>query len=205
MHHLAICELIKITEVPKGTRKPVIKPKNIDGAAIQSVMMSLRREDTGLFIYPALLYFLEEEFFRIFRARGTMSLLIFEIRELVETEEGFKRKPISTEAVADAVMRIFKRKRHTDILGHYEAFDFAAILPGTKPAGASVFAQKIYRALCERPLAGMEGKRLSMVFGAAGIPEDCTDVNNLLAATEFALQHARDHGKPFATYSEILV
>lgn len=51
----------------------------------------------------------------------------------------------------------------------------------------------------------MEGKRLSMVFGAAGIPEDCTDVNNLLAAAEFALNHARAHGKPFATYSELLV
>lgn len=205
LHHLAICELITLTQLPKGTRKPTIQPKNIDGAAIQSVMMSLRREDTGLFIYPAFLYFLEEEFFRIYRARGTMSLLIFEIRELVETPEGFKRKPISTEAVADAVMRIFKRKRHTDILGHYEAFDFAAILPGTKPGGASVFAQKIYKGLAERPLVGMEGKRLSMVFGAAGIPEDCTDVNNLLAAAEFALNHARAHGKPFATYSELLV
>jgi predicted signal transduction protein with EAL and GGDEF domain len=68
-----------------------------------------------------------------------------------------------------------------------------------------VFAQKIYKGLAERPLAGMEGKRLSMVFGAAGIPEDCTDVNNLLAAAEFALNHARAHGKPFATYSELLV
>lgn len=109
--------------------------------------MSLRREDTGLFIYPAFLYFLEEEFFRIYRARGTMSLLIFEIRELVETPEGFKRKPISTEAVADAVMRIFKRKRHTDILGHYEAFDFAAILPGTKPGGASVLRRRSTKVL----------------------------------------------------------
>ncbi|MBA4078046.1 MAG: hypothetical protein C0508_23660, partial [Cyanobacteria bacterium PR.023] len=62
--------------------KPVVKPKNIDGAAIQSVMMSLRREDTGLFIHPAFLYFLEEEFFRIYRAKGSMSVIIFEIREV---------------------------------------------------------------------------------------------------------------------------
>lgn len=205
LHHLAMCELIKIMEPPKGTRKPVIQPKNIDGSAIHSVMMSLRRSDTGLFIYPAFLYFLEEEFFRIYRARGTMSLLLFEMRELVETPDGFKRKPISTEAVSDAVMRIFKRKRHTDILGHYEAFDFAALLPGTKPGGASVFAQKLYKSLMERPLAGMEGKRLSLVFGASGIPEDCTDVNTLLASAEFALNFARDHGKPFAMYGDILV
>lgn len=185
--------------------KPVVKPKNIDGAAIQSVMMSLRREDTGLFIHPAFLYFLEEEFFRIYRAKGAMSIIIFEIREVVKVDGAVRRKPLPTEAIADATIRINNKKRHTDVVAHYEAYDFGILLPSTKSSGAHVFAQKIIKTLLEKPLVGTEGKQLSYAFGSASIPEDFTDINSLLGAAEMSMHYARDRGEQIIFFKDLLV
>lgn len=185
--------------------KPVVKPKNIDGAAIQSVMMSLRREDTGLFIHPAFLYFLEEEFFRIYRAKGSMSVIIFEIREVVTVDGVVRRKPIPIDAIADATIRINSKKRHTDIVAHYEAYDFGILLPSTKSSGAKVFVQKIIKALMEKPLVGTEGKQLSYAFGSASIPEDFTDINSLLGAAEMSMHYARDRGEQIIFFKDLLV
>jgi len=185
--------------------KPVVKPKNIDGAAIQSVMMSLRREDTGLFIHPAFLYFLEEEFFRIYRAKGSMSVIIFEIREVVTVDGVVRRKPIPIDAIADATIRINSKKRHTDIVAHYEAYDFGILLPSTKSSGTKVFIQKIIKALMEKPLVGTEGKQLSYAFGSASIPEDFTDINSLLGAAEMSMHYARDRGEQIIFFKDLLV
>ncbi len=185
--------------------KPVVKPKNIDGAAIQSVMMSLRREDTGLFIHPAFLYFLEEEFFRIYRAKGSMSVIIFEIREVVTVDGVVRRKPIPIDAIADAAIRINSKKRHTDIVAHYEAYDFGILLPSTKSSGTKVFVQKIIKALMEKPLVGTEGKQLSYAFGSASIPEDFTDINSLLGAAEMSMHYARDRGEQIIFFKDLLV
>lgn len=185
--------------------KPVVKPKNIDGAAIQSVMMSLRREDTGLFIHPAFLYFLEEEFFRIYRAKGAMSIIVFEIREVLKVDGAVRRKPLAVEAIADAAIRITSKKRHTDVVAHYEAYDFGILLPSTKSSGAKIFAQKIIKALMEKPLAGTEGKQLSYAFGSASIPEDFTDINSLLGAAEMSMHYARDRGEQIIFFKDLLV
>jgi hypothetical protein len=185
--------------------KPIVKPKNIDGAAIQSVMMSLRREDTGLFIHPAFLYFLEEEFFRIYRAKGSMSVIIFEIREVVTVDGVVRRKPIPIDAIADATIRINSKKRHTDMVAHYEAYDFGILLPSTKSSGTKIFAQKIIKALMEKPLVGTEGKQLSYAFGSASIPEDFTDINSLLGAAEMSMHYARDRGEQIIFFKDLLV
>lgn len=203
LHHLVSFELIDIYNAPVAPKRPVVVPKKIDGAMIQSVMMSLRREDTGMFIYPAFLYFLEEEYFRVYRARGTMSALVFEMREVVPSDTGPKRRVLPSSAIADAAQRIAKRKRHTDVLGHYEAFDFAILLPGTGSEGAKVFVNKIMKGLTERPLAGMEGKQVSYTFGVACIPEDFTDINMMLSASEIAMQNARDKGKAMMLFKDI--
>jgi diguanylate cyclase (GGDEF)-like protein len=185
--------------------KPNITPKKIDSAAIQSVMMTLRREDTGLFIHPAFLYFLEEEFYRIYRAKGVMSVLLFEMREVVTIDGAVRRKNLPTDAIADAAIRIHGKKRHTDVVAHYEGYDFGIILPSTKSSGARVFALKILKALQEKPLAGMQGRNVSFAFGSASIPEDFIDVSSLLGAAEMAMQYARDRGETLLFYKDLLV
>lgn len=204
LYHMVSFELVDIYMPPAAPRQLVVTPKKIDGAMIQSVMMSLRREDTGLFIYPAFLYFLEEEFFRVYRARGTMTVIVFEMRDEVNTDGGVKRRILPSVAIADAAGRIAGRKRHTDVVAHYEAYDYAVVLPGTGSAGTKVFIKKIIKALTETPLAGMDGRKLVIAFGTATIPEDFTNLNSMLGAAELALEQARNQGKVLVQYRDLL-
>ncbi|HMX46212.1 MAG TPA: DUF4388 domain-containing protein [Candidatus Obscuribacter sp.] len=204
LYHMVSFELVDIYMPPAAPRQLVVTPKKIDGAMIQSVMMSLRREDTGLFIYPAFLYFLEEEFFRVYRARGTMTVIVFEMRDEVNTDGGVKRRVLPSVAIADAAGRIAGRKRHTDVVAHYEAYDYAVVLPGTGSAGTKVFIKKIIKALTETPLAGMDGRKLVIAFGTATIPEDFTNLNSMLGAAELALEQARNQGKVLVQYRDLL-
>lgn len=201
LHHLITTNLATLANPPKP--RPEIKGKKIDGAAIQSVMMMLRREETGLFIHPAFLYFLEEEFFRTFRAKGTFSIVIFEMRELAVIDGVEKRRMLPTSAIADAAMRICSRKRHTDVAAHYEAFDFAILLPSTGSSGTRIFINRVIKSLRESPLRGMEGKQLSLAFGTATIPEDCKDLNQLLGAAEMSMQTAREQGQTLLQFKDI--
>ncbi len=204
IHHLYYNNIIDIVDPTKTRKEIVVTPKEIDNAAIQSVMTSLRRVDTGLFIYPAFLYFLQEEFFRIYRAKSSMSVLIFEMREVSAGDGLVRRLALSTDAIADATMRISSCKRHTDIVSHYEQSDYAILLPSTGSGGTKVFANKIIKALTDSPLAGTEGKKLSFSFGSASMPEDFRELSMLLGAAEMAMNYARQRGKPLVLFKEIL-
>lgn len=202
VYHLFSRDLIAI--INNGRAEGLkLKPRPIDVAAIQTVMMSLRRADTGMFMHPAFLYFLEEEFFRSYRARSPFSIVLFEMREVVTSNGETKKRPLATQAIVEAALRMDQKKRHTDVMAHYDAFDYAFLLPGTKAAGTSVFINKIMRALKESPLAGIEPTRLSLAFGAASVPEDFTDLPSLLGAAELCMRRASDTEQSIILFRDI--
>lgn len=201
LNYLMSRNLICISNKPAKVKR-VLKEKKIDAAAVRSVMMSLRNRDSGLLTAPAFLYFLEEEFFRSFRNRGSMSLLLVDLRQIEPTPQGVRINLVSRQTLADAALQIFNCKRQTDGAGHYEAQTIALYLPNTNLSGATTMAKKIQKVLGARPLAGMEGKMLVVMCGIAGIPEDCTNLNSLLASADCALQKANSEGLPIVRYKD---
>ncbi len=201
IYHLMTNDLIKISNEVVKPKPFAVQPRVIDGAAIQSVMMSLRRAETGMFIYPAFLYFLEQEYFRCYRSRSPLSVIVFEMR-LVSGNSG--RQMLPGPAVLDAVLRISQLKRHVDLLAHYDAFDYALLLPNTKANGAQIFANRIVRSLTSSPLGGeIEPARLSLSLGCASIPEDFVDLSSLLGAADLAMTQSRLQSKPVVMYRDI--
>lgn len=200
VYHLINCQLIRFAKPIVLYHTAKVKPRAIDGSAIQSVMMSLRSMHTGMFIYPAFLYFLEQEYFRCYRSKTPLSVIVFEMGIL--TAEG--REPLPVSSVVDATLRISQLKRHVDLLAHYDATDYALLLPNTKANGAQIFARRIVKALTDHPLAGQpEGTVLSCAFGCASMPEDSTDLAELLGSADAAMMHARESKKPVIAYKEI--
>lgn len=178
-------------------------PKSIDPTYIHSVMMSLRRPETGMFTYPAFLYFLEQEYFRGYRGGSPLSVMVMEMR-VVKGAPEFKREPLDVVAVAEVFRRISQLKRHVDMVAHYETYDYAMILPNTKSAGANIFAQRIVNALLSTPLPdGAHPGKLSLAFGVACIPEDCTDLSYVLAAAEAAKAQAILLAAPVIQFRDI--
>ncbi len=203
LNYLMSRNLICISNKVQVKSKRALKEKKIDAAAVRSVMLSLRNRDTGLLTAPAFLYFLEEEFFRSFRSRSSMSLLLVDLRQIEPTPQGVRINLVSRQTLADAALQIFNCKRQTDGAGHYEAQTIALYLPNTNLSGATTMAKKIQKVLGARPLAGMEGKMLVVMCAIAGIPEDCTNLNNLLASADCALQKANSEGLPIVRYKDL--
>src|SRR5579885_2050723 len=161
LSHLFRCKLVTVSSVTRSGR-PMLEPKTIDSAAVQAVMMSLRRADTGMFNYPAFLYFLEQEYFRGHRAGSPLSVILFEMRVKTGIKEVI-REPLPTNALNEAVLRIMHEKRHNDIVADYEGVDYALLCPDTKGEGAAVFAKRLVKALTKEPLSStVSSKNLSL-------------------------------------------
>ncbi|CAN5642234.1 hypothetical protein BH10CYA1_BH10CYA1_13940 [soil metagenome] len=201
IYHLLTNDLIKVSNEVVKSKPFAVQPRVIDGAAIQSVMMSLRRVETGMFIYPAFLYFLEQEYFRCYRSRSPLSVIVFEMRMLGGNSG---RQMLPGPAVLDAVLRISQLKRHVDLLAHYDAFDYALLLPNTKANGAQIFANRLVRALTSSPLGGeVDPSKLSLYLGCASIPEDFVDLSSLLGAADLAMAQSKSQKKPVVMYRDI--
>ncbi len=203
IHHLVIFDVIQICNDATTAESLILQPRPIDTAAIQTVMMSLRRADTGMFMYPAFLYFLEQEYFRSYRAKSWFSVAVFEMKMITVVDGEVKRRPLPLDSVVDAVLKISSLKRHVDLLAHYDGLDYALLLPNTRAAGSRIFGNRIVKALQDSPLAGLAPQRLSLSFGCASVPEDFTDLSSLLGACDLAMSHARETKQSIVLYRDI--
>ncbi|HEY9777045.1 MAG TPA: DUF4388 domain-containing protein [Planktothrix sp.] len=205
MCNLLRTDLISIEQPRAGKRdKPPLEPKGIDKRAIMNIMMSLRSPETGMFTYPAFLYFLEQEYFRAYRSASPISVVVFQMR-IYSANLDPVREPLPLSALSEAVRRISRVKRHVDLLAHYEAYDYALLLPNTKTGGAQIFANRLVKALMSEPLIPgvVDGSNLQVAFGIASIPEDFLDLSLLLSAAEVAKNAAVHGAGPVALYRDI--
>ncbi|MBX9694333.1 MAG: DUF4388 domain-containing protein [Cyanobacteria bacterium] len=204
LSHLFRCKLLTITdrEVKRRTGH-LLKPKAIDSSAVQKVMMTLRRADTGMFNYPAFLYFLEQEYFRGNRAGTPLSVIIFDVRVKSGVKE-IVREPLPQAALSEVVLRITQEKRHNDLLAHYELFDYALLCPDTKGEGARIFAKRLHKALTKEPIGPhINAANLSISFGVSCVPEDFLEMSLLLTAAEAARNLALETDQPVVLYRDL--
>lgn len=202
--HLYIKEVIKIANDVRPKSALTMNPRVIDNSAIQSIMMSLRRAETGLFIYPAFLYFLEQEYFRAYRSRAGFSVVVFELRQKKVIDGKLVKRVLHEKAQMDAVLRISNIKRHVDMMAHYDAYDYALLLPSTKPQGAEIFIGRVIEALRAKPLGGeIDPGQLAMAFGCCSIPDDFKDMSSLLGGADLAMDQARQKEKDLVMYRDI--
>ncbi len=148
-----------------------------DWKMIEAVDRSLIRADSGVYGYPALLYFLEMEFNRSSRYGKPFSLLILQIG--TKTNDGSGRLvPLPQQASRELCNLIAKLKRKPDILGHYQNNCFALILPETDSILAKRFASRLIEVL----VSGPSLETVGFSIGVAGCPHEAQDLNTLIKA-----------------------
>jgi len=164
---------------------------------VETLAATLIRPESGLFCYEALLYFLQYEYFRYEAYGFPLSLVVFDIltRKQDATMEVYDRLP--SQAAAIAGMRIDLVKRRLDILGHFEALDYAIIMPNTKASSAAFVANRIYETLTATPLLpGIDRRALFLSFGVANLPADGDDLESLILSAKDAKMRAKQGAFP---------
>ncbi len=148
-----------------------------DWSMIQAVDRSLIRADTGVYGYPALLYFLEMEFNRSSRYGKPFSFLLLQIGTKAKDGSG-KLSPLPAQAARELANLITQLKRKPDILGHYQNNCFALILPETDSLLAKRFASRLIEVL----VSGPSLESVGFSIGVAGCPHEAQDLANLIKA-----------------------
>jgi GGDEF domain-containing protein len=192
LFNLVSCGLVQITDqAPAANRIARLKSLGIDDNAVQSVVKTLTRSETGILSYHAFIYFLDQEYLRYEYFNLPFSLVVFSLGQRKGGDDG-PVEALQMLGIRRAMQRIGLVKRSVDILGHYETFDYAILLPNTNAAAAGALANRIADVLREAPLASdMDSRSLALAFGVATVPEDCVDLDKLLNAAK----NARDEAK----------
>ncbi|HNM48658.1 MAG TPA: DUF4388 domain-containing protein [Candidatus Obscuribacter sp.] len=189
LFNLISCGLVQVTD--QAARSGNLRSLGIDEGTLQSVTKHLIRQETGILTYPAFLYFLEQEYLRYEYFNFPFSLVVFSLGHRRQGQSG-PVEALQILAVKRAMQRISLVKRPIDLLGHYETFDFALILPNSNAKAAAALANRIVDVLKEAPLAAdMDPRGLVFAFGVAGVPEDGQELDKLLNSA----RAARDSSK----------
>ncbi|HEY9775673.1 MAG TPA: DUF4388 domain-containing protein [Planktothrix sp.] len=183
LHNMINCQLVGIRNGPPPTQVGVqqesknVSPTKIDWLAVRAAERSLYRSDSGLLLFPAFLGFIEREHQRAQALRRPYAIVILEL--MSRNDETNERVPLSIKGVKDVAQHIEGLKRKCDIMGHYETFSLALLLPETSSASARTFARTLCDVLISRGLQE-EGRHIVMKMGVGSVPDDCDRLESLL-------------------------
>jgi hypothetical protein len=190
------CGLIEVRE-QEASKKSALDFLGSAKKEVDTLTETLIRPESGILCYEAFLYFLQYEYYRFDAYGSALSLIIFDMlaRKQEANMEIYDRLPLQAAAIAG--MRIDLIKRPLDILGHFEALDYAIIMPNTRASSAAFIANRIYETLTAAPLiAGVDRSSCFLSFGVATLPSAGEDLQSLVVAAKDAKQRAKQGAVP---------
>jgi GGDEF domain-containing protein len=162
------------------TRK--IASVQIDPDVIKIAKKTLIKRETGVYSYPACLLFLEQEHKRFLAYRRPYTLLLIRIR--ARNENGDLEIP-SDEILKEVLKIVDKAKRETDILAHYDAYDYALLLPETDETSGQMIASRTKELVSLFRLSEMGpeygDQQIDLTIGSASAPVDGETIGEILA------------------------
>jgi hypothetical protein len=200
LFNLLTLELIVLSDQPARSKRNIqLVDQKIDAEMLANAIKGCIRPETGIFTYPALLYFVKQEFCRLDVGGMPFSLLVFQVewRDLAG-----QRENLSREGEKEIIRRVRPIKREFEIFAHFETFDYALLLPQTDVKAAALVAQRIMLSLRTAELfnhSPREGKTIISI-GVSGLPNDGSSVGALLAAAVAAKKHAQLSGVPVVSF-----
>jgi len=189
VYNLVSVGLVRLANEVQKKEVVELVDKGLDEQAIAAAIKPLTRMETDVFTYPVFQYFLKQEIARYGVDAKAFTLMVFDL--LVERPNGLESMPLSAAKIA--LDRVKGVKRDIDILGHFETFDFAIILPQTATRSAGIVAQRILERINGEPIASLAGSssQINIAFGMASYPQDGKTAGALMAAAAEAKKHAR--------------
>jgi len=183
----------------KVDKTSMLESTAIDRVAIERVLKSLIRPETGILSYSSFHFFLEQEFLRYQRHQVAFSVIVFDMWFW----QNNRFEPLPTEALKAATEAIEVVKRRLDIFSHFEALSFIMLLPHTETASAAILAYRIMELLRSKNLGPVEPQNLALAFGIAGVPEDCEDMGLLLSAAKASKLAAQKNTSPVLMFKDM--
>jgi diguanylate cyclase (GGDEF)-like protein len=156
---------------------------------------SMRDAHTGLYNRRYLEDVLEREVQLARRRRAELALIICDLDHFKVVNERFGQR------VGDAVLKsvssvLASRSRSTDICCRYGGEELVLVLPGSNRLDAAARAEQLRElAAAATHMPALPDAHVTVSFGVAGLPDNGTTADELLAAAEAALYVAKHNGR----------
>src|ERR671935_503600 len=152
---------------------------------------------TGLFNARHFAVALTEELTRAQRFERPLSLVMADLDLLRDINNTYGH--LAGDAVLQGVAEVFRAQlRHYDVPARFGGEEFAILLPETPPEQAFEIADRIRRAVGQRPFdveTSSEPIRATISIGVAGFPRDGGDANELIHQADLAVYRAKLQGR----------
>src|SRR5690606_20256735 len=153
--------------------------------------LSVHDELTGLYNYRYLNTRLAEEFKRAERYEEPLACLVLDVDQLAVVNESAGHG-VGDEALRWVASTLRRSLREVDVVARFGGDEFLVILPNTHFAGSVTAAERIWRDVGYRPVAG---HKLTVSLGVALFPSrDVRSKDALLRGADEALRRAKLDG-----------
>lgn len=142
---------------------------------------------TGLASRRYLNMFLQREINRSERARGSLSVAVFDVDEYHKLEEQAGTQATTT-ALADVGARLKSALREYDLVARYAAGRLVLVLPETDARAVAEVVERLHElatSVC------VDSKQLSVTVGLAAFPEDGATAEELINSAHHALNRGK--------------
>jgi len=187
LFNLVNCGLVEFRQ-PEAIAKvePQYAGTKVDWGQIRLAERALTMPETGLYTFPAFLYFLDREFCRFERFQRPFSVVVLKIGLLQKNGsaegDGNKLRPLPLIAVKDLGKTINRIKRQIDILAHYQTFDYGLLLPETGRQAVGNFIDRLSEVLKVSTLQDLAPEdTIDFAVGYASLPEDGNNLDVVIA------------------------
>jgi diguanylate cyclase (GGDEF)-like protein len=169
--------------------------RRLDLALADLAAQSERDGLTGIYNRRKLEQSLEVEVSRARRYEGQLSVLMFDIDHFKKVNDRFGHL-VGDDTIRHVAKVALETLRTSDLLGRYGGEEFLALLPEVGIEGAMVAAERIRKAVAERPVhsAGKEVSVTISVGGAAFSPAQATGLV-LVDQADQALYRSKTAGR----------
>ena len=156
---------------------------------------SMRDTLTGLYNRRYLEDVLEREVQSARRRRAELAVILCDLDNFKVVNDRFGQR------VGDAVLKsvsgvLVSRSRGTDVCCRYGGGELALLLPGSSRTDAAARAEQLRElAAAATLMPALPDAHVTVSFGVAGLPQDGTSADELLAAAEAALYVAKQNGR----------
>jgi diguanylate cyclase (GGDEF)-like protein len=172
---------------------------SIENASLHDTIerQAVTDELTGLANFRALGSILTREIERSRRFGTPLAFVMLDIDDFKQVNDQHGHQQ-GDEVLAQVASVLRELSRDLDAPARYGGEELAVVVPGTDVEGAMMLAERMREAIERKKIpGGAGGGSLSVTasFGVAGVPESALDREQLIAAADAALYHAKRSGK----------
>jgi diguanylate cyclase (GGDEF)-like protein len=159
-------------------------------------LLAIRDELTGVYNYRYLQTRLSEEFKRAQRYRHPLACAMIDI-DRFKTFNDEHGHDVGDQVLREVSSRISGSLREIDVVARYGGEEFLLVLPNTHFAGALTVADRVWRAVGQKPIPiGERRHKVTISVGVSLYPSrDIKSKDQLLKAADEALYRAKNEGR----------